>query len=141
MTSLLTPPVRPATDTVRLVEPMPGFADVDFTLTNIDPDGLLLALRSVREPALRFVLTPARTFFPDYSPALGDDVATALDLPAGTELRCLLVLTIAHDLSDATANLRAPIVTAAGCDRALQVVLDDDTLSMHEPILPAVVPD
>lgn len=137
MTSVLT---ETATAILRFVEPMPGFEDhLDFTLNPIDPDGVLLALRSAREPDLRFVLTPADRFFPDYRPELGAAATSALGVPAGTELQFLLLLTITAELADATANLRAPIVTAGGT-AAVQVVLDDDALSMREPIVPAAVP-
>lgn len=152
MTSVLTPsqqaseqtgdlpadlPADPA-EVIRFVEPLPGFEDdLDFVLTRIDPDGVLWAMRSVRDPQLRFVLTPSACFFPDYSPDLGPAVATALAVDEDATLDCLLVLTVPSDLQDATANLRAPIVKPIGGGTAMQVVLDDETLSMHEPLLPA----
>ncbi|SHG26460.1 flagellar assembly factor FliW [Jatrophihabitans endophyticus] len=138
-TSVLSEPTTAST--VRLVEPLPGFDDeLDFTLIPIDPDGVLLAMRSMRNPGLRFVLTPAECFFEGYRPALGDAVATALGAASEADLRVLLVLTIAGDLTDATVNLRAPVIMARGGSAALQVVLDDETLSMHQPLLPTVAP-
>lgn len=149
MTSLLTPPATGAPSgsapavpgALRLLEPLPGFADVDFTLSDIDPDGLLLALRATRDPGLRFVLTPATTFFDGYRPALPAQVVSALGAGDQAQLRLLVLLTITSDLYDATANLRAPLVVSADGATAIQVVLDDDTLSMREPIMPTVVPD
>ena len=139
MTTLLPAPTGVA---VRLVEPLPGFDEhLDFTLNDIDPDGVLLALRSVADPALRFVLTPAEVFFEGYRPELGVEVTAALGVPDGTALRILLLLTIDGDLSDATANLRAPIVLAVGGSAAVQVVLDDETLSMREPVVPGSLAD
>jgi flagellar assembly factor FliW len=121
---------------LRLLEPLPGFdGHHAFTLAEIDPDGVLLSLRSKVDPELRFVLTPAECFFPGYRPELGDDVVRALTDEPGDPVRLLLVLTLGAGLADATANMRAPIVLGAGSRRATQVVLDDESLSMRQPLL------
>jgi flagellar assembly factor FliW len=120
------------------VEPMPGFdQESSYSLSAIDPNGLLLSMRSVREPQLRFVLTPSATFFDDYRPQLAPVVTDALGADGPDDVELLLVLTIAEGLADATANLRAPIVVAPGTGRAMQVVLDDDTLPMRRPLVHA----
>lgn len=119
---------------ITLVEPIPGFPGLrDFDLTAIDDEGVLFSLRSADEPALRFILTPAGTFFPDYRPEL----PSSLENQVGGEVDLLLVLTVEHGLADATANLRAPLVLGSGTDRAVQVVLDDDALPMRQPLLAA----
>lgn len=134
MTSVQIPPATGVA--VRLVEPLSGFDDeVDYTLTGIDPDGVLLAMRSVRDPSLRFVLTPAEHFFTGYRPLVGAAVASAVDAAGDDDLTFLLLLTIDRDLYDATANLRAPIVMARSGGAAVQVVLDDESLSMREPLV------
>ncbi len=133
----MTTMTRPATGAqlLHFVEPLPGFADeADYTLEPIDPTGLLFSLRSVRNPGLRFVLAPAGGFFPDYSPALQDALADDL---GGTDVDVLVVLTIGTGLADATANLRAPVVICPDTGRALQVVLDDDSLPMRRPLVAA----
>jgi flagellar assembly factor FliW len=130
----VTPPAL--TRAIEFVEPLPGFeAENAFTLSAIDSDGLLLSLRSVRTPDLRFVLTPAECFFADYRPEFGPAVTQALgdDADGGVEL--LLMLTIGTGLRDATANMRAPILVSTGSGRAMQVVLDDETLPMRRPLI------
>lgn len=132
----MTTMTAPATDVRRLhfVEPLPGFADeAEYTLEPIDPRGLLFSLRSVRDPGLRFVLAPAAAFFPDYRPELADSLAADL---GGADVDVLVVLTIATGLADATANLRAPVVVCPATGRALQVVLDDESLPMRRPLAP-----
>jgi flagellar assembly factor FliW len=47
----------------------------------------------------------------------------------------MLVLTIGTGLGDATANLRAPIAMSAETGRAVQVVLDDESMPMRQPLL------
>ena len=136
MTGVLTEPLQA---TLRLVEPLLGFEDrTDFDLVPIDADGVLYALRSTGDPELRFVLTPAECFFEDYRPDLGDGIVSALGAESEADLSIFVMLTITDKLADATANLRAPLITARPTATALQVVLDDDSLSMHQPLLPRV---
>lgn len=117
---------------LTFVDPLPGFPDQQYTLDPIDPAGLLHSLRSVEHPELRFVLAQANAFFPEYSPELSD----ALAEPLGShEVDVLLVVTLGSGLQDATANLRAPIAVARTTDRALQVILDDESLPMQAALV------
>jgi flagellar assembly factor FliW len=117
---------------LHFIEPLPGFDNEDYTLAPIDEHGLLYSLRSVDAPAVRFVLAATPAFFPDYLPPL----AGALAEPLGSdEVDLLVILTVGQGLQDATANLRAPVAIARSTRRAVQVILDDDTLSMRQPLL------
>jgi flagellar assembly factor FliW len=133
MTTMIAQPPAASVRELYFVEPMPGFDDTDaFTLTAIDPRGLLYAMRSVRDPQLRFVLAPPEAFFADYRPDIADEIGTALD---AAEVEVLVVLSITSGLHDATANLRAPIVVAPSTGRAVQVILEDESLPMRRPLL------
>lgn len=117
---------------LHFIEPLPGFDNEDYTLSPIDEHGVLYSLRSVDGPAVRFVLAAAAVFFPGYSPAL----TAALAEPLGSdEVELLLILTIGTGLADATANLRAPVALSRSTNRAVQVILDDEDLSMRAPLL------
>ncbi|MGN6609624.1 MAG: flagellar assembly protein FliW [Jatrophihabitans sp.] len=132
--SAMLAPVAPVKQSrhITMVEPIPGFPGLrDFDLTAIDDEGVLFSLRSADDPALRFILTPAGTFFPDYRPEL----PSSLETQVGETVDLLLVLTVERGLADATANLRAPVVLGSGTDRAVQLVLDDDALPMRQPLL------
>lgn len=127
-----------ALSSVVFIEPMAGFdADIDFSLSPIDEAGMLQSLRSVRDPELRFVLSPAEVFFPDYrdslTPVIQSPVSDALGIAAGAaELRMYVMLTIGTSLTDTTANLRAPLVVDQVTGRAVQVILDDDSLPLRQ---------
>ena len=84
-------------------------------------------------PDLRLVLTRPGIFFGDYLPDLPPQLAAVL---GDEDLDLYVVVTIPSGLADATANLRAPVVVAAATARAVQVVLDDETLPMQQPLLP-----
>jgi flagellar assembly factor FliW len=117
---------------VSFIEPLPGFDGADYTLDPIDEQGLLYSLRSIDAPDLRFVLAAAPAFFPRYLPAIDSTLAGPL---GADEVDLLLVLTVGDGLQDATANLRAPVALARATGRAVQVILEDDDLSMREPLL------
>lgn len=120
---------------VHLAEPLAGFPDeYEFTLSPIDEQGLLHSLRSTRTPGLRFVLGSAGAFFPSYAKRVAAAVSAAL---AGAEVDLFLLLAIRNGLADATANLRAPLALVRENDRALQVILDDESLPMCRPLLAA----
>ena len=122
---------------IRLVEPLPGFArHTEWTLTPIDAGGVLHSLRSVDDPGLRFVLTPAAVYFPDYDCSFATVVAPSL---GGDDLDVMLMLTVGSSLQTATANLRAPIVICRSTGRAVQVVLDEPALSMRCPLVAEAV--
>jgi flagellar assembly factor FliW len=123
---------------LQFVEPMPGFDDEEsYALSAIDDNGVLLSMRSTRDPGLRFVLTSPDVFFDDYRPELGTVVTEALGADTDSDVRMLLVLTIGEGLADATANMRAPIVLSTATGRAMQVVLDDESLPMRRPLAAA----
>jgi flagellar assembly factor FliW len=121
---------------LRFVEPLPGFDDEDaYTLAAIDDQGLLYALRSVRDPKLRFVLTPPAAFFEDYRPELPPVIINSLRSDSADDVEVLVMLTVPSSLVDATANLRAPIVVSTTTGLAMQVVLDDETLPMQRRLV------
>lgn len=126
---------------ITFVEPLAGFeSETDFQLVPIDESGVLASLRSAHDPELRFVVSPAQVFFSDYAtalmPVLAGPVTRALDCDEG-RLELYVVLTVAESLLASTANLRAPLVVDADTGRAVQVILDDASLPLHQPLVAA----
>jgi flagellar assembly factor FliW len=131
---------RPTTlpDQISFTSPIPGFEDErDFTVSALDGHGVLYALRSTRNPALRFVVAAPGRFFPDYSPSLMPSDVAALGVRDGDEVLVLVIVTVTNGIADATANLLAPIVIAAGRGTAVQLVLPDIDLPLRAPLLRA----
>jgi flagellar assembly factor FliW len=124
------------TQPLRFVDPLPGFPELDhYQLAPIDDRGVLFSLRSAEMPELRLVLTPPGIFFDNYLPELPAAVG---DLLGSAELDVYVVVTIPSGLADATANLRAPVVVAATTGQAVQLILEDETLPMQQPLLPTL---
>jgi flagellar assembly factor FliW len=124
---------------VDFVEPIPGFPDERrFLFSAIDPPaGVLFTLRSMTTPQLRFVVMPPETFFPGYQPDITVADVGPLGLGEDAELQVLVIVSVRDGLADATANLLAPIVLVAEAGQAMQVVLNDPTLPLHAPLVPA----
>lgn len=122
---------------IELVHPLPGFPEHRrFALVQLDEDGVLCDLRSLDDPDLRFLVASPVPFFPDYAPVVGDDVVAELEIEDASDVLVLLVLTAGTSLADSTANLRAPVLVNTTTRRAAQVILDDSSLSVAEPLTP-----
>lgn len=129
---------------VEFVEPIPGFPDERmFSLAPLGEDAVLFVLRSLRTPRLRFVVVPPAAFFPDYQPSVdARDVAALGDLSGRrdgegepeVELQLLVIVSVTDSITDATANLLAPIVLDPAGGRAMQLVLDDARLPLRAPL-------
>lgn len=121
---------------VDFVEPIPGFpADRQYLFSALDRDGVLFTLRSTTTPSLRFVVMPPESFFPDYEPEVTADDVAPLGLAEHAEVQLLVIVSMTNGLSDATANLLAPIVLVAEAGQAMQVVLSDPTLPLRAPLV------
>lgn len=122
--------------TIELVRPLPGFPDARrFALVQLDDDGLLCQLRSLEDPALRFLVMSPVQFFPDYAPEVGDDVIEDLQIDSAEDVIVLLVLNAGETLDTTTANLMAPVLVNTATLRASQVILDDPALPLAAPLV------
>lgn len=138
MTTAISPTLElPA---IELVRPMPGFPEHKrFALVRLDDSGVLCQLRSLEEPALRFLVMPPSPFFPDYAPVVSDEVVAELEIGAADDVIVLLVLNAGGSLEATTANLLAPVLVNASTLRAAQVILDDQDLPIAAPLLTPLV--
>jgi flagellar assembly factor FliW len=128
--------VMPDVQTIELVRPLPGFPEARrFALVQMDEDGVLCQLRSLDDPALRFLVMSPVPFFPDYAPEVGDDVVEELQITSPDDVIVLLVLNAGESLSTTTANLMAPVLVNTSTLRASQVILDDPTLPLAAPLV------
>ena len=85
-----------------------------FALIARDVDADFLWLHSLDEPALAIPVTDPRRFFSGYTVELPAQERERLALPELTETAIYVTVRASDQLEDFTANLRAPIVIAAG---------------------------
>ena len=113
---------------LSFVRPLPGFGDLRrFVLVELPAaegaEPVLFELRSLEEPAVRFVAAVPTAFFPDYAFDLGEDDCADLGLSDEAHALVLVLLTMGGDATATTANLLAPVVVNARTRQAAQVIL------------------
>jgi flagellar assembly factor FliW len=123
---------------LELTEPLLGFPERRrYALVRLDDHGVVCELRSLDEPDLRFVVVPPGAFFADYAPRIDDATAQALGATSAEDLLVLVLVNTSDSVESATANLRAPVVVHHRTRKAVQVVLDDESLSLRTPLVRA----
>ncbi|HEY6795733.1 MAG TPA: flagellar assembly protein FliW [Kineosporiaceae bacterium] len=120
---------------IELVRPMPGFPDLTrYVLVRLDSadetldaddvvEPVMYELRSLEQPAVRFLVAVPTVFFPDYAFELDESTCAELGLVDAEEALVLVLLTIGDDSASTTANLLAPVVINSRTRSAAQVIL------------------
>lgn len=113
-----------------------GFEDqTKYVLIQHRPDTKFRWLQSLDESCLAFVVVDPTDFFADYSFEIPDAEAERLHLASEDDALVLLVVTIAGEGADVTANLAAPVVINSKELTGMQVVLQDTHYSVKHPLL------
>jgi len=125
---------------VHFAAGIPGFPHIqDWALVRLDEMGSVFDLYALDGSGTRFVAVPSFSFFPDYAPEIGDDIAEQLELADETDALVLLIVTVGADLPSSTANLAAPVIVNSTKLKGAQVVLEDTTLSLRAPLTSSAV--
>ena len=136
---------------LTFVRPLPGFGDLRrFVLVDLEPPGdpaaggaeaVLFELRSLEDPAVRFLVAAPAAFFPDYEFELDETECSALGLSSESDALVLVLLTVGHDSEDeaapTTANLLAPVVVNVTTRAAAQVILAGTDWPVRAAVVPA----
>ena len=106
----------------------------------IDPgdDTLILWLQSVGDRAIAFPILEPQVFQQNYHVGLLPSELKSLDLESAWAAKVYVVLTIPKDVTQISANLKAPIVINSAKKIARQVVLQDNNLSVRFEIYKAL---
>lgn len=126
--------VSPA-DLIQIPGGVLGFPD-EKTYVLFDPgdDTLILWLQSTTNPKLAFPVLEPRIFKGDYRVRLSGSEARELKIQSLGVASVLSILTIPSNLSEMTANLKAPIVINPQLQIAKQVVLQENDLPIQFPM-------
>ena len=132
----VTLPASAPVQVLSLADPLPGFPGLrDFALVAADAGGLVFWLQSVAPDGPRFLTVPAAPYFPEYAPSLPRAACAELGIDDATSADVYLLITVPDgDVSEATANLRAPLVINPATNRARQIVLTDGGLPIRQPL-------
>jgi flagellar assembly factor FliW len=113
-----------------------GVGSSRFTLVAREQEAAFVWLHSLEDPSLALPLTDPRRFFPGYAVELAEGERERLGLPDDDAAVAVYVTVRATaQAADCTANLRAPILVAAG--RGHQVINQADDAPLRAPLFAA----
>lgn len=116
-------PVEASEEEILSFPGLPGFPDARrFVVRGHDRGWELGWLISMDVPELAFVVTDPYQFFPDYAPALDDELLRGLEVQAAEELAVLVIASVRE--GDVTLNLAAPLVINSRTRAGVQLILD-----------------
>lgn len=104
-----------------------GFPEyTKFCLVDPGDDTLIMWLQSLENPEIAFPLLEPKVFKPDYSTRLSAAELRELKLENINQSAVFSILTIGEDITQMTANIKAPLVLNLKQQIAKQVVLQEN---------------
>jgi flagellar assembly factor FliW len=110
-----------------------GLESTRWTIVGEITDGPFQWLHSIDDPSLALPVTTPWAFFADYEVELSDEDTERVN--AGDDTAVYVTVRAGAELSDFSANLRAPIVISGG--RGHQVINE----TSHAPVRAALFPE
>lgn len=112
-----------------------GFPECrEFFFEDTGEGSLILWLRSLENPKICFPVVEPRAFLPQYSIKLSAVDIRELKMESVEGNAAFCILSIPEDITQMTANLRAPLVINVAAGVGKQVVLQDNELSLKHPM-------
>jgi flagellar assembly factor FliW len=112
-----------------------GYVDEKrFCIVDPGDDTLILWLQSLKNPALSFPCLEPKIFKQDYVVRLSQSEMRELRLENLKGASVFSVLTIPEDISQMTANLKAPIVINQQSRTGRQVILQENEYIIQHPV-------
>ncbi len=106
----------------------------DYCLVDSGDDTLILWLQSLTNPHLAFPVLEPRIYKNDYVVRLSASELRELRLDSIKEASVFTILTIPGNLTEMTANLKAPVVINTRSRIAKQVVLQENDQPIKHPM-------
>lgn len=122
-------------DVIHFPEGLLGFNELRrFVLLDDPTDEIFAWLQSCEDPNIAFPLLEPELFTANYKVQLTKHDLESMGLNSHDGVRCFSIITIPADPTQMTANLKAPVVIHVSTRKARQVVLQDNSLAIREPI-------
>lgn len=122
-------------DIFHIKEGLMGFESLsDFFIVDPGDQTLILWLQSVKDPAVAFPVIEPKIFNPDYQLKLLPQEMQSLELTDLADATVFCILTIPRQVSEMSANLKAPIIINNKTKNGRQIVLQDSKLDIRHKI-------
>lgn len=119
-------------DTLIFNEGILGFENLTrFFIVDPGDDTLVMWLQSLEDGAIAFPIIEPQVFRPEYAVDLLPFELRGLELENMTNAKIYTILTIPQDVTEMSANLKAPIIINRSKNIARQIVLQDNKLSVR----------
>ena len=105
-----------------------GFPDLqNFVLIHDEEksDGSIRWMQSIEEPNFAMPVIDPLIVCPDYNPQVEEDLLKRLGEFTENDLLVLVTITVPHDLTKMTVNLKAPFVINTATRKACQIIVED----------------
>ncbi len=120
-----------AADVINFTEGPLGFETLKkFFLVDPGDQTLILWLQSIEDGAVAFPVIEPNIFNPDYSVQLLPAELASLNLESSQKATVYVILTIPQNITDMSANLKAPVIINNETRMARQIVLQDNKLEV-----------
>ena len=123
-------------DIIQFEKGVPGFEHLKRYIisTNTESEPFHW-MHSVDDERIRFVIINPLLFNPDYNPKIHKEQIIDLHVDKKEDLLLYVIVTLAKNLEDSTANLSGPILINIGRKKGKQIILDDNRYSVKEPLI------
>ena len=105
-----------------------GFPDLqNFVLIHDEEksDGSIRWMQSIEEPNFAMPVVDPLIILPEYNPQVEEDLLKKLGEYSEGDLLVLVTITVPHDLTKMTVNLKAPFVINTATKKACQIIVED----------------
>lgn len=118
-------------DVINFSEGLLGFEQLrQFFIVDPGDSTLILWLQSVEQPETAFPIIEPKIFKPDYVAKLLPADMNSVNLESIADAKIYSILTIPSEITNMSANLKAPVVINNDKKIARQIVLQDNKLSV-----------
>lgn len=122
-------------ETIQITQGLLGFSDLTrYCLVDPGDETLILWLQSLENPDIAFPVLEPKIFKPDYSARLSQAELRDLKLESVSQSAVFSILTMPADVTQMTANLKAPLVVNLKAQVAKQVVLQENEYAVKHPM-------
>lgn len=121
---------------ITFVQGIIGFPELrDFLLVHdSESSGGIRWLQSIQEPAFAMPVIDPLVVMPDYNPNIEDELLKPLNIKNEDDVLVIVTITVPHDLTKMTVNLKAPIIICGESRLANQIITDDEQYLVKYPI-------
>ncbi len=124
-------------DIITFERGLPGFEDSKrfVVLYKVDNDNPFKWLQSVDNGSLAFVIVQPQVFKDHYEVKIDEHVTSELEIEELSDVIVYSIVTIPEDISQMTANLKAPILINAKKNKGCQLLLEDERYEYRHNIV------